>query len=114
MKKLKVDIRGFYRDFEQMRKFGVAVEMRHRRYLLRETVAEALARLPFPDPGLSVQGSAATAVKPDGARTKKLSPTDRKPASMAVIRHCRLSLRDRGLCETSASCRGTKGDNAPQ
>jgi predicted DNA-binding transcriptional regulator YafY len=55
VKKLKVDIRGFYRDFQQMRKFGVAVEMRAGRYVLRETVAEALGRLPFPDPGLSVQ-----------------------------------------------------------
>jgi predicted DNA-binding transcriptional regulator YafY len=55
VKKLKVDIRGFYRDFQQMREFGVAVEMRNGRYVLRETIAEALGRLPFPDPGLSVQ-----------------------------------------------------------
>ncbi len=55
VKKLNVDIRGFYRDFQQMRKFGVALEMRAGRYVLRETIAEALGRLPFPDPGLSVQ-----------------------------------------------------------
>jgi predicted DNA-binding transcriptional regulator YafY len=55
VKKLKEDIRGFYRDFQQMREFGVAVEIHDGRYVLRETVGEALGRLPFPDPGLSVQ-----------------------------------------------------------
>jgi len=54
-KELKVDIRGFYRDFQQMRKFGVAVEILNGRYLLRESVEEALGRLPFPDPRFSVQ-----------------------------------------------------------
>ena len=54
-KKLKVDARGFYRDFEQLRKFGVAMEMHAGRYVLMETVEEALGHLPFPDPGLSVQ-----------------------------------------------------------
>jgi hypothetical protein len=55
LRSLKVDTRGFYRDFEKMRAFGVAMEMREGRYILKQTVAEALARLPFPDPGLSVQ-----------------------------------------------------------
>jgi predicted DNA-binding transcriptional regulator YafY len=55
VRKLKVDTRGFYRDFEKMRQFGVAMEMHDGRYVLIETVEEALGRLPFPDPGLSVQ-----------------------------------------------------------
>src|SRR4051794_40582705 len=55
LKRLKVDTRGFYRDYEKMRAFGVAMEMHDGRYVLMETVSEALARLPFPDPGLSVQ-----------------------------------------------------------
>jgi predicted DNA-binding transcriptional regulator YafY len=54
-KRLKVDTRGFYRDFEKMRAFGVAIEMHDGRYVLLETVEEALAHLPFPDPALSVQ-----------------------------------------------------------
>jgi predicted DNA-binding transcriptional regulator YafY len=55
LRKLKVDTRGFYRDFEKLRAFGVAMEMHDGRYVLMESVREALARLPFPDPGLSVQ-----------------------------------------------------------
>jgi predicted DNA-binding transcriptional regulator YafY len=55
VKKLRVDTRGFYRDFQLLRTFGVAIEMQAGRYALMETVAEALARLPFPDPCLSVQ-----------------------------------------------------------
>ena len=55
LKKLNLDTRGFYRDFQQMRKFGIPIQMRDRCYQLLETVEEALGRLPFPDPGLSVQ-----------------------------------------------------------
>jgi len=55
LKKLKVDVRGFYRDFEKIRAFGVPMELHDGRYVLLEPVEEALARLPFPDPGLSVQ-----------------------------------------------------------
>jgi predicted DNA-binding transcriptional regulator YafY len=55
LRKLKVDTRGFYRDFERMRAYGVAMEMHAGRYVLMEAVAQALARLPFPDPELSVQ-----------------------------------------------------------
>lgn len=55
LKRLKVDTRGFYRDFEKLRAFGVALEMHDGRYVLLEDVHEALARLPFPDPHLSVQ-----------------------------------------------------------
>ncbi|MCE9531830.1 MAG: hypothetical protein K8T89_12005 [Planctomycetes bacterium] len=55
MRKLRVDQRGFYRDFEQLRKFRVPMELHAGRYVLMETVEEALGRLPFPDPCLSVQ-----------------------------------------------------------
>jgi predicted DNA-binding transcriptional regulator YafY len=55
VRRLRVDTRGFYRDFEKMREFGVAMELHDGRYVLLESVAQALARLPFPDPGLSVQ-----------------------------------------------------------
>ena len=53
--KLKIDTRGFYRDIKKLREFGVQMEMKEGRYGLKETVAEALGHLPFPDPGLSVQ-----------------------------------------------------------
>lgn len=55
IKKLKVEPRGFFRDFEQLRRFGVPIELHEGRYVLLESVATALGRLPFPDPVLSVQ-----------------------------------------------------------
>jgi predicted DNA-binding transcriptional regulator YafY len=52
---LKIDMRGFYRDFEKLRGFGVPIELHDGHYVLLETVPAALGRLPFPDPCLSVQ-----------------------------------------------------------
>jgi predicted DNA-binding transcriptional regulator YafY len=54
-RKLRVDARGFFRDYQQLRKCGVPVQMSAGRYALLETVTDALARLPFPNPCLSVQ-----------------------------------------------------------
>jgi hypothetical protein len=77
VKKLKVNIRGFYRDFQQMREFGVAVEMHDGRYVLRQTVGEALGRLPFPDPGLSVQEVMQLAVGRTAAHQKLRAQIER-------------------------------------
>lgn len=70
VRRLKVDTRGFYRDFEKMREFGVAMEMHDGRYVLMESVPQALARLPFPDPGLSVQEVLQLAVGRSAAHRK--------------------------------------------
>lgn len=54
--RLKLDVRGFYRDLETLRAFGIEVTPGFdTRYTLDGTVDDALARLPFPDPGLNVR-----------------------------------------------------------
>jgi predicted DNA-binding transcriptional regulator YafY len=54
--RLKLDVRGFYRDLETLRRFGIEVAPGFdTRYALAGTVDDALARLPFPDPGLNVR-----------------------------------------------------------
>jgi predicted DNA-binding transcriptional regulator YafY len=54
--RLKLDVRGFYRDLETLRAFGIEVAPGFdTRYTLAGGVDDALARLPFPDPGLNVR-----------------------------------------------------------
>ena len=52
-RRLSVDIRGFYRDLDLLRKAGVPVALNDGCYTLSEKVEMALARLPFPDPHLT-------------------------------------------------------------
>ena len=51
--KLKVDVRGFYRDLELLRGLGIDVPYDGTKYQLEGELEAALSRLPFPDPGLS-------------------------------------------------------------
>jgi len=53
-RRLRLDIRGFYRDLELLRTAGIELPLVKRRYALQEPVAVVLARLPFPDPGLTL------------------------------------------------------------
>jgi hypothetical protein len=53
-RRLRLDIRGFYRDLELLRTAGIELVLVKRRYVLQEPVAEVLARLPFPDPRLTL------------------------------------------------------------
>jgi hypothetical protein len=54
LRKLRIDVRGFYRDLEALRSLGVEVHVSEdNRYSLAIDLDEALARLPFPDPGLN-------------------------------------------------------------
>jgi hypothetical protein len=54
LRKLRIDVRGFYRDLEALRALGVEVEAGDdNRYTLALDFDEAMARLPFPDPGLN-------------------------------------------------------------
>jgi hypothetical protein len=56
LRKLKLDVRGFYRDLEALRTFGIEVSPGDdHKYALAGEVDDALARLPFPDPGLNVR-----------------------------------------------------------
>jgi hypothetical protein len=55
LSKLKVDLRGFYRDLELLRTLGIEIQSDGDRYRLAGTLDDAFARLPFPDPGLSLR-----------------------------------------------------------
>jgi len=53
-RRLGRDVRSFYRDLELLRAADINVPLRDGRYALDEDVADAVARLPFPDPGLTL------------------------------------------------------------
>src|SRR5688572_14701054 len=53
-RRLRLGIRGFYRDLEVLRAVGIQVELANGRYHLVEEVTQAIERLPFPDPGLTL------------------------------------------------------------
>ena len=57
LRRLKLDVRGFYRDLEALRALGIEVATAgdDARYALAGGLDDALARLPFPDPGLNVR-----------------------------------------------------------
>jgi hypothetical protein len=52
-RRLRLDVRGFYRDLELLRAAGLPVTLSEGRYGLEGKVRDALARLPFPDPHLT-------------------------------------------------------------
>jgi hypothetical protein len=54
LRRLKLDVRGFYRDLQLLREVGVVVALRQGRYELAGTVESAVDRLPFPDPHLTL------------------------------------------------------------
>lgn len=54
-RQLKLDIRGFYRDLELLRSLGINITVSGKRYQLQGSLNDALAKLPFPDPGLNIQ-----------------------------------------------------------
>jgi hypothetical protein len=53
-KRLGLGIRKFYRDLEFLRSAGITVLLDGRRYLLAGNGPEAVGRLPFPDPCLTL------------------------------------------------------------
>lgn len=52
--KLRLDVRGFYRDLKTLRERGIVVTADGDSYRLHEDLDEARAKLPSPDPMLSV------------------------------------------------------------
>jgi predicted DNA-binding transcriptional regulator YafY len=70
-RRLRIDVRGFYRDLESLRAVGVAVTLEGGRYHLAEAMDTALSRLPFPDPQLTC-GEAQTLAKGRTAVHRKL------------------------------------------
>lgn len=56
LRKLRIDVRGFYRDLEALRGIGIEIHTQEgNRYALSTRLSDALARLPFPDPGLNLR-----------------------------------------------------------
>ena len=53
LSELGIGLRTFYRELELLKKCGVKIRHQHKLYHLVPTAAEALGRLPFPDPQLS-------------------------------------------------------------
>ena len=53
IRRLRIDVRGFYRDLESLRRADIDVTLDDGRYHLVGSVDAALARLPFPDPQLT-------------------------------------------------------------
>jgi hypothetical protein len=53
-RRLRLDVRGFYRDLELLRASGIAITLTEGLYSLEENPKEALRRLPFPDPHLTL------------------------------------------------------------
>jgi hypothetical protein len=51
---LKVGVRDFYRDLRVLREIGITVGVAAHHYRLEGDVKEAMARLPFPDPHLTL------------------------------------------------------------
>lgn len=58
-RRLRLDVRGFYRDLDLLRSAGVSVTLERGRYRLDQEGDEALDLLPFPDPHLTL-GAART------------------------------------------------------
>lgn len=70
-RRLGLDVRGFYRDLEWLRQLGIAVGMADGRYCLEEDADQAIGRLPFPDPHLTL-GEAVQLAKGRSAAHRKL------------------------------------------
>ena len=69
-RRLKIDVRGFYRDLELVRTAGIGIALEEGRYHLSDKVETALGLLPFPDPHLTLADARVLA--------KGRSPTHKK------------------------------------
>lgn len=54
IRRLRLDVRGFYRDLELLSEWGIVISLVQHRYILEEDADEAADRLPFPDPRLTL------------------------------------------------------------
>ena len=70
-KRLRLDLRGFYRDLELLREAGIELSVIKRKYVLPDRLNHVLVRLPFPDPRLTL-GEALTLAKGRSKAHKKL------------------------------------------
>jgi len=70
-RQLHYDVRSFYRDLWLLREFLIDLPLHDGRYTLSERVDAAVARLPFPDPMLTL-GEALELAKGKSAAHRKL------------------------------------------
>ena len=70
-RRLKIDVRGFYRDLGLARAAGIEIGLAGGRYHLSEELQTALGLLPFPDPHLTL-AEAMTLAKGRTATHRKL------------------------------------------
>jgi hypothetical protein len=70
-RKVGLDVRGFYRDLGLLRTSGIGVILTQGRYRLDCAVGEAISRLPFPDPLLTL-GEVRLLAKGKSAAHRKL------------------------------------------
>lgn len=54
LRRLRLDVRGFYRDLELLRKFDILIELKEDHYVLKGNAEAAINKVPCPDPGLSL------------------------------------------------------------
>jgi hypothetical protein len=54
IRRLRLGMRGYYRDLVILRDVGIIVELSNGKYHLVEEPSVALERLPFPDPSLNL------------------------------------------------------------
>jgi predicted DNA-binding transcriptional regulator YafY len=73
-RRLRLDVRGFYRDLDLLRSSGVAVDLEAGRYTLTQGIDDALAHLPFPDPHLTL-GEARALAKGKSTAHRALAKT---------------------------------------
>jgi len=72
VRRLRLGVRGFYRDLERLRKAGIEVLLEEGRYVLQGDADEATGRLPFPDPSLTL-GEARELARGRSAAHRKLA-----------------------------------------
>jgi hypothetical protein len=70
IKRLRLDVRGFYRDLELLRSAGIGLPLAQGRYQLDKSLRQLLPRLPFPDPGLTLGEAMQLAKGKTGAHSK--------------------------------------------
>ncbi len=79
-RRLRLDVRGFYRDLDLLRSAGVSVILETGRYSLGQKEDDALALLPFPDPRLTL-GAARTLAKGRSQAHRALAETIQRTLS---------------------------------
>ena len=107
IRRLRLDVRGFYRDLELLRAAGIEVPLVEGRYTLEGSVDEALSLLPFPDPRMTL-GEARQLAK---GRTRAHRKLKEQIAEIVGKRRAALSGRRQNAKPQAAECSAASGRN---